>query len=424
VNPLDRVEPSSGAPKIRELTREIVSAPDAQIKRIVAQVDAMTLRGPADSLIEPLRQRLRVLRPPRPLRFVRLMFSPLDPLIVPASRWLPGRHAIPRSALLPMALMVHHEMGDAALEIEAEGADRTTADSALMERLGRSLWPVAARILREPKIPDTWEKSGLGDMVYRPLADTVAALLGQAVPLDVLCAETANGRLSPSPERLGVLLDHIVATRPEDLPMLIALLLARAPASVASILTLRTGLMAKTIEAALDQAADRVLSQLAQDEGTEVLIASGTLEGAGAMAARTAILLEQLGLGSRKPQRREQLQALRRRLDDSCKARFTLGLQEELLTPLQTLCSSPDSRAIQDLETAARGLRTLGLEARVVGSGATYDLLLRKAAETVKDSAMRDRLTHVDQIRLVEVLAGPDAALELLGVPQGQARPR
>jgi hypothetical protein len=57
------------------------------------------------------------------------------------------------------------------------------------------------------------------------------------------------------------------------------------------------------------------------------------------------------------------------------------------------------------------------LEARVVGSGATYDLLLRKATETTKDRAMRDRLTQVDQIRLVEVLAGPDAALELLGAP-------
>jgi hypothetical protein len=417
VNPLDPAQLPSHAPKIRTLTQDIVSAPDTQIKRIVAKVDAMTVRGPADTLIEPLRPRLRMLRPPRPLRFVRLMFNPLDPLIVSASRWLPGRHAIPRTALLPMGLMVRQEMGGDALAIEAEAAGRTTADTALMERLGRSLWPIAARILGEPKIPDTWEKSGLGDVVYRPLADTVAALLGQAVSLDILCAETANGRLAPRPEGIGVLLDHIAATRPGDLPMLIALLLARAPASVASILTLRTGLMAKTIEAALDQAADRVLSQLAQDEGTEVLIASGTLEGAGAMAARTAILLEQLGLGSRKPQRREQLQALRRRLDDSCKARFTLGLQEELLTPLQTLCSSPDSRAIQDLETAARGLRTFGLEARAVGGGATYDLLLRKAAEAVTVNAMRDRLTQVDQIRLVEVLAGPDAALELLGVP-------
>jgi hypothetical protein len=81
---------------------------------------------------------------------------------------------------------------------------------------------------------------------------------------------------------------------------------------------------------------------------------------------------------------------------------------------LQTLSSSPDPGAIRDLETVARGLRTLGLEARAVGSGATYDLLLRNAAETVKDSTMRDRLTLVDQIRLVEVLAGPDAALDLL----------
>jgi hypothetical protein len=202
--------------------------------------------------------------------------------------------------------------------------------------------------------------------------------------------------------------------------MLIALLLARAPASITSILTLRSGRMAKTIEAALDQAADRILLQLAQDEGTEVLIASGTLEGAGGVAARIAILLEQLGLGSRKAQRREQLQALRRRLDDSCKARFTLGLQEELLAPLQTLSSSPDPGAIRDLETVARGLRTLGLEARAVGSGATYDLLLRNAAETVKDSTMRDRLTLVDQIRLVEVLAGPDAALDLLGARQAR----
>ena len=84
---------------------------------------------------------------------------------------------------------------------------------------------------------------------------------------------------------------------------------------------------------------------------------------------------------------------------------------------MQALSSSPDPSAIGDLETAARGLRTLGLEARVAGGGATYDLLLRKAAETVKDSAMRDRLTQVDQIRLVEVLAGPEAALELLGAP-------
>jgi hypothetical protein len=124
-------------------------------------------------------------------------------------------------------------------------------------------------------------------------------------------------------------------------------------------------------------------------------------------------LLKQFA-GLRDPQQRERLRALRLRLDYSCRARFTLGLQDELLTPLQNLGASPDPSAIRDLETAARNLRILGLEARVVGSGAIYDLLLRKATETVKDSAMRERLTQMDQVRLVEILSGPDAAQEML----------
>src|ERR1700761_5808561 len=160
---MDQANPLPDASDIRALAQNIANAPDNQIKRIVAKVDELVTRGSADALIEPLRQRLRLLRPPRPLRFVRLMFNPLDPLVVPPSRWLPGRHAIPRTALLPMALMVSREMGADAHALEAEAAGRTTADTALMARLGRSLWPTAARILEESQLPDTWAKSGLGD---------------------------------------------------------------------------------------------------------------------------------------------------------------------------------------------------------------------------------------------------------------------
>jgi hypothetical protein len=90
-------------PAVRALTGEIAGAGDHQIMRIVAMVDAMTSRGVADAVIAPLRHRLTRLRPPRPLRFGRLMFHPLDPLIVPAAHWRPGRQAIPRTALMAMA---------------------------------------------------------------------------------------------------------------------------------------------------------------------------------------------------------------------------------------------------------------------------------------------------------------------------------
>jgi hypothetical protein len=59
-------------------------------------------------------------------------------------------------------------------------------------------------------------------------------------------------------------------------------------------------------------------------------------------------------------------------------------------------------------------LRVLEVGARLAGSGATYDLLLGKAAEAIKGNAMRDRLTLVDQVRLVEILSGSDAALAML----------
>jgi hypothetical protein len=405
-----------GATELRALSRDIAEAGEPQIKRIVAHVDAMANRGAADALIEPLRQRLRLLRPPRPLRLARLMFYPLDPLIVPGSRWLPGRTTIPRSALTAITERVRQAMGPEAQAIEAEIAGKTTADAGLITALGRPLWPAVARILLEANVPEGWEATGLGDVAYRPLADSIAALLTQAAPLDRLCAETANGLLPPNPEKVGFMLRHIAGTCPAALPMLIALLLVRLPQAAASI-RLDGGPDAAAIEMAFNQATDRVLRQLEEEDGTEALIAAGKLADAGAAAARIAKLLEQLDTGHRTPQRREQLRSLRQRLDASSRARFTLGLQEEFLMPLQNLGNPPDPAAIRDLEAAARGLRVLEMEARAVGSGASYDFLLRQATATVKDGALRDRLAVVDQARLVEVLAGPDAAFEMMGLP-------
>src|SRR5689334_24255463 len=85
--------------EIREVARGLASARDEQIMQVVAMVDAMPNRGPADQLIAPLRPRLARLRPPRPLRFARLLFLPLDPLIVPAARWRAEQPTIPRTVI-------------------------------------------------------------------------------------------------------------------------------------------------------------------------------------------------------------------------------------------------------------------------------------------------------------------------------------
>ena len=214
-------------PDISGLRQGLAEASGAQIMRIVATVDAMMSRGVADQLVAPLRPRLSVLRPPRPLRFVRLLFHPLDPLIVPPLRWRLGQHTIPRTALAPMAEHVRLTMGAAARAIEADLAGHTDAETELIVRMGTSLWPEAADILAAPDMPESWGSTELGDPIYRPLAGVVSGLLGQAAALESLWAATANGLLPPGAQAIELILTHVAATAPAALPMTIALLLTR-----------------------------------------------------------------------------------------------------------------------------------------------------------------------------------------------------
>jgi hypothetical protein len=404
-----------GDPEIRSLTRAMAAGRDQQIVRVVELVDAMMLRGPADLLIEPLRQRLATLRPPRPLRFGRLMLRPLDLLIVPATRWRPGRQGIPRTALIAMGEHVRLTMGAAAEAIEAEIDGHTTADADLISRLGQSLWPKAAAILAaNSAIPDSWDATQLGDINYRPLADIVATLLAEAANIEMLRAEAATGMLPLKPPVIRAMLSRVARANEAALPMMIAVLLDRLPEAAEMLPKGHKGPEAIAIQAAMDDAAEVLLRRLDQEDGAETPVAVAPLADAGAAVRRFAALLNHLDDTSSKPRRRDQLRALRQRLEADCRARFAVGLQDELLAPLQHLDVGAAGTEIPALEAAARGLRVLEIEGRVIGSGSTYDLLLGKAADAIKDSGMRDRLSLADQRRLVEILVGADAALAML----------
>ena len=83
--------------------------------------------------------------------------------------------------------------------------------------------------------------------------------------------------------------------------------------------------------------------------------------------------------------------------------------------PLYRLGSSLDAAAIAGLEATARGLRVLETEARTVGGGGVYDMLLGKAATAIENRGLSGILPVADQVRLVEILVGPEAALALIG---------
>ena len=343
----------------------------------------------------------------------------------PAGRWQPDHYTIPRTALTPMASYVRQMLGREIEAIDQAIAGRTNADHDLIVRLGHTLWPKAARLLAEAQIPAALESTGLREDVFRPLVRITAALLEQAAPLHAMCTETAHGQMPPNPETVTRMLSRAGSVSPMALSMLIEQMLVRLPHAVVSIQPRYRGPEATAIHLALDQAADRLLGKLGQEDATEGLVAAGTLADASGATGRIMALLDQLRAGTGRAPRREAIQAIRRRLDASCRTRFAAELQDDFLNPLQHLGTAVDPASVTELETTARSLRMLEIEARAVGSQAAYDLLLGKAVQAVKSEVMRDKLTRVEQIRLVEILAGPDAALEMLDQgPDVSRRPR
>ena len=97
--------------ELRALRDDIAGADDQKIRQIVHLLDQTSENQASQAVMDPLRPRLAALRPIRPLRFARLLFMPLDDLIVAAPDWKPGHATVPRSVLKSMSDTVQMKLG-------------------------------------------------------------------------------------------------------------------------------------------------------------------------------------------------------------------------------------------------------------------------------------------------------------------------
>jgi hypothetical protein len=408
----------SSNPAIREVSRGLSEAGDEKILQVVRMVDAMPVRGAADQLIAPLRARLARLRPPRPLRFARLLFLPLDPLIVPAARWRPQLPSIPRTAIPVLAAAMEAALGAPGRTILAMIEGHTTRDEAVVEATGALLWPLAARALLEATPPANWETTGLGIQVHKPLTRHCGALLSQAVLLRRMISDAAHGLVPPEAADVQAFLAGAIEHDPDVLPMAITVLLARIPETapmlmrVASILGQREGALFRH---ASEQAADTLLDQLDAPGAAEGQLGGQDLAQAGAAARRLTLLLGALDGEALSKDRRERLNDLRARIDAGCQALFAERLATDLLEPLRACVADGDPDGVWELESAARGLRALETEARRCGEHKLYDRLLGEAADIIREVIAGGGINRGGGLRLIEIVAGPEAALALLG---------
>ena len=400
---MDQPVPKATLGRLRALIRQIAAATDSQMLRILATVESAADRREADALISPMRPRLNVLRPPRRLRIRRLIFYPLDPLILPPHRWRPGMPSIPRSILAPVAEAITASMPDTVARVEALLADRTTADMGLIRATGSVIWPGAAAALDSASPPASWRDTGLAAVHYRTLAPAMAALLRQAAAIETLILSALPGLLPPPTDAGHAILRGVEGEHPRALPALFVLLMMRLPDPAALFALPRGDPLTPRLSAARAEAAGFLLERIGR-EGADAWVAGGSLAEAAETVRRLLVLLTQIdrtGATALRPACR----TLRHALDRACRLRFEAGVLTEMLPALAR--DPPDA---EHLEATAFGLALFQAEAREAGGKHTYDAALGTLA-----TAIRRHTSGTLAARLTEILLGTDAALGVLG---------
>ena len=409
-------EPAKAA---RAMRTALHSATDDKIRRIVSMldvVDADTNR----TILDPLRDRLAILRPLRPLRFNRLLFMPLDPIIVPARHWRPDQASVPRTVLAALLSIMKNapDLGLPGIERRIGGC--STEASAIITSVGEELWPRAAEILAAASMPTCWPETGLPPSLYRPLVDAIAAVLRRGPQLRQLQRDGSVGVLEPDQATLDSLLQDLAQEAPDACTMIMRLILGAAPAADGMLRRLIARRDAPADRLKLQQALQRASGHMLDDmeQGTAFSRTIGTASAAGVAehVGRTIALLDVLqeeGGRGRTSDAGPRVRVIRDRLDRACRARVADEIEHALVGPIGSATAPVQGVEQERFEACARDLRAIETVARRIGGAAEYDALLSQAANAVSEAAGAGLLTVMRQIRLVEILQGPEAAHRL-----------
>lgn len=386
---------------VTEVQRKLHHAADQQLAQVLALVDAMPARGAADALIAPLRPRLAAIEPIRPMSLTRLLFRPLDAVIMAGPRWRPGMPAVPRTALPALGDAIVGQLGPMVKPVQAMIAGQDGRDQAVVAAAGAELWPAAAAIAAALTRPPDWAAStGLPDGCFVEIRTSIAAVLHQAVPLSLVPRDGADPAAA-----VKAIVGATQATYPGGLGIVLAILLADG-------MSVGPGMVAASAVPgpALDQAVEQTLDR-AQHLLSTVLPALG-LAVASTQAMHVASLLEAIDAPPARPALRAQALRLRTLAEEACRSRLLQGLDQEFLPKLAATAAAADDAGVAALEAVARGLRRLSLVARRLGPAAFNDKVMGSTAHGVCH-ADGSSLSRMERLRLAEILVGTEAALRL-----------
>lgn len=397
-------------PQVKGIRTALADAPDHALGRVVAMLDSLTDRGEADVLLNGIRPRLRRLRPERPVRLSRLLCLPLEGVLVDPSAWKQSALLVPRSAILPITAAIGAELSDFVDEMKALAGGGPLSDQALVEALCTRLWPAAGQVA-VPAPPRGWAEAGLPPHAAAPMLALCAAVWRNAVPLWAACHPASHDGTGEG--ELRAALAPLAAEGQAPLLAGLALLLRDSlqPALAVSV--------AGSLMPAVQKTADQELAAALTRDGAQVTACATPGDMAGA-AQRLLRRLEGLEAGAQPGSReaRRQLAAtLRRDIGAACYTLYAQALSSSLVADAVRL--SRGGRAsdadVAALEEMARDLRRLEVAGRRFAAEASFDRTLGATVTRLLPLAANPGgLARVEVARLVEMLAGPQAALPLM----------
>jgi hypothetical protein len=431
--------PSLDRRTVSDLTARFASARPEAIRAIVALIDRMAERGEADALIAPMRPRLVQMRDTirRPASLGRVLAHPIEDLLLPPDAWRRGSISVPRS-IMPVAIALARDAlsSDARKDIMTRLDGTTMDDAQAVLAAGETLWPAAAAALTEAaagRLPP-------GLALPMREADLRGVLAGIGESLHVAPALTRTLATSlrgsmPAWEQIEHGMRDLIddaTSRSADCFARIGLILMRRFMAAGPVVGLLREAASRaesgTAEVLLAVALDTYLAELPgqlPDPASLALLPHAMQQ---AVVIDSVATVERAGaeIGTWQVDRRENLRDVQGRMAAVIRLRVKESLGAELIPPLARLREEGFSSAggqaeLESLEAMARAATAMASAARRLGPTDDLALTLKRAADAVSamaaatpQGAPADRLGRIDLARIVEILAGSDAAERVL----------
>lgn len=382
-------------------------ASDSVLQQVVAVLEAVPSRAMLDPIIETARPRLKLLRPPRPITFARILFLPFDGAVVPLKEWSMGSAKLPRPALMPISEAIQTAMGPEAEKISANLGGRSFFDVLQVDSEGRTLWAEAARLAPTLSFPKGLPAAGLDAAQSRQLLELAAGIWRHADGIWEAKLACFSG---PSSELVAAALKGPAEEGEAVFSIALLSLLDRAQSPGSVLAT------AARLSPIASNIADQKLREL-QNAPLPILPAEDPVRAAHIAAEYVALLKElESILSSRSEARQAVITPLLEKIGEAIKEVTQQIIQRQFLPSLNEPNAKRRAAVVLNIEILARALGRLEEAGRRAGRFEAFDKLQVSHAvklRSILNGLDGGGLQRHDVIRIADILLGAEKAMEL-----------